>query len=287
MEKSMKKKKVDMNIVYEEEPDWDSLNVYPMSQAASKKYASNVWDYFGHLMRGTSCIDNKNFYCLPCFRTQKLKQYSASTATSNFYTHLKAYHSIMPERGVTHKRKSNTIKSEPQQQNEERQPQYDIGQFTEVLDNDALNELIVVGRTNQVKEDQHLSVETTENIVMEPFPKRKFAPQRRSTIRDRKLPIAYINQSYTPKTSMKIIENERNEDYDRLFILSLVKEFRKVPEEYRLDAKYDLLGVLRKYQQIAQSQSLQQIAEVHEEQDESRQEELVTSEKFDHVEQYS
>jgi len=288
MEKSSKKKKSEMNIVYEEEPDWDSLNVYPMSQAASKKYASNVWDYFGHLMRGTTCVDNKNFYCLPCFRTQKLKQYSASTATSNFYTHLKAYHNIMPERGVTNKRKSMIpSKTEIHQQNDERQQQYDIGHFTEVLDNDALNELIVVGRTTQIKEDNPQS-DTTDNIILEPFSKKKYAPQRRSTIRERKVPITYINQPPLPKACNKASETEKSEDYDRLFILSLVKEFRKVPEDYRLDAKYDLLGVLRKYQQIAQTHTLQHITheDIQDDNDESRQE-LVTVDKFEHSEQYS
>jgi hypothetical protein len=37
------------------------------------------------------------------------------------------------------------------------------------------------------------------------------------------------------------------EDEDRNFLLSLVKDLKYVPTEYRLDAKLEIISVLRKY----------------------------------------
>jgi len=40
------------------------------------------------------------------------------------------------------------------------------------------------------------------------------------------------------------------DDEDRLFCLSIVKELKKIPEDYKLDAKTDLLHTLKKWQNI-------------------------------------
>lgn len=47
------------------------------------------------------------------------------------------------------------------------------------------------------------------------------------------------------------VDNADGEDEDRLFLLSLVKEFKKIPEDFKLDAKSDIIDVLKKWQRIS------------------------------------
>lgn len=49
------------------------------------------------------------------------------------------------------------------------------------------------------------------------------------------------------------LQNKKNateddsEDGDRYFLLSLLKDFKRIPESHKMDAKYDIIGVIRKY----------------------------------------
>lgn len=58
-------------------------------------------------------------------------------------------------------------------------------------------------------------------------------------------------------TILKIIaerlQNKKNakeddsEDGDRYFLLSLLNDFKRIPESRKMDAKYDIIGIIRKY----------------------------------------
>lgn len=55
------------------------------------------------------------------------------------------------------------------------------------------------------------------------------------------------------------------DDEDKLFCLSIVKELKKIPEDYKLDAKTDLLHTLKKWQNIQNQQysALSQVPQVN------------------------
>ncbi|XP_037947384.1 mediator of RNA polymerase II transcription subunit 15-like isoform X2 [Teleopsis dalmanni] len=67
-------------------------------------------------------------------------------------------------------------------------------------------------------------------------------PIQRETVFEEKL-LQLIQEAF-PKKSKK----RKSRDPDKLFLLSLYDEFKRVPEEIRLDVKAELIQVLKKYQ---------------------------------------
>ncbi|KAL4718065.1 hypothetical protein ACJJTC_011810 [Scirpophaga incertulas] len=65
------------------------------------------------------------------------------------------------------------------------------------------------------------------------------------------------NDNDETNTLLKILaerlQNKRNssedvsEDGDRYFLLSLLNDFKRIPESRKMDAKYDIIGIIRKY----------------------------------------
>ncbi|KAL4710119.1 hypothetical protein ACJJTC_016521 [Scirpophaga incertulas] len=65
------------------------------------------------------------------------------------------------------------------------------------------------------------------------------------------------NDNDETNTLLKILaerlQNKRNssedvsEDGDRYFLLSLLSDFKRIPESRKMDAKYDIIGIIRKY----------------------------------------
>lgn len=61
---------------------------------STTKSSSAVWQYYGVLKRHSQFIDRAHFYCMRCFKEQKIKKYQRSTSTGNLMKHLNKAHDI-------------------------------------------------------------------------------------------------------------------------------------------------------------------------------------------------
>lgn len=94
-------------------------------------------------------------------------------------------------------------------------------------------------KTNSLQESEHAEItseesENRQNKINKGRNKIKLT----STITDENVLIEKLSKRFDEKSQNSRIDNE---DEDKLFLLSLVSEFKKINEQYKLDAKTEIL----------------------------------------------
>lgn len=84
---------------------------------------------------------------------------------------------------------------------------------------------------------------TNEEPVGEEITKKKKAVNKRKTKNSLEEDLIDL----TKRVNKKINDEEDERDEDRLFLLSLCKDFKRIPDSLKLDAKADFINILKKY----------------------------------------
>lgn len=100
-------------------------------------------------------------------------------------------------------------------------------------------------KTNSLEESEHAEITSEEsdnrqNKINKERNKRKL----NTTITDENVLIEKLAKRFDEKSQNSRIVNE---DEDKLFFLSLVGEFKKINEQYKLDAKTEILNVIKHF----------------------------------------
>lgn len=98
-------------------------------------------------------------------------------------------------------------------------------------------------KTDSLQESEHAEItseesENRQNKINKERNKRKLT----TTITDENVLIEKLSKRFDEKSQNSRIDNE---DEDKLFLLSLVSELIKINEQYKLDAKTEILNVMK------------------------------------------
>ncbi|CAH2207421.1 uncharacterized protein LOC120637693 [Pararge aegeria] len=98
-------------------------------------------------------------------------------------------------------------------------------------------------KTNSLQESEHTEITSgeTEN-GQNKIPRERNKRKLTTKITDENVLIEKLSKRLDEKTQNSRIDNE---DEDKLFLLSLVGEFKKINEHYKLDAKTEILNVVK------------------------------------------
>ncbi|KAK9874467.1 hypothetical protein WA026_002812 [Henosepilachna vigintioctopunctata] len=98
-------------------------------------------------------------------------------------------------------------------------------------------------KTNSLQESEHTEITSEESENRQnKIPRERNKRKSTTTITDENVLIEELSKRFDEKSQNSRIDNE---DEDKLFLLSLVGEFKKINEHYKLNAKTEILNVVK------------------------------------------
>ncbi|KAK9892588.1 hypothetical protein WA026_020970 [Henosepilachna vigintioctopunctata] len=98
-------------------------------------------------------------------------------------------------------------------------------------------------KTNSLQESEHTEITSEESENRQnKIPRERNKRKLTTTITDENVLIEELSKRFDEKSQNSRIDNE---DEDKLFLLSLVGEFKKINEHYKLNAKTEILNVVK------------------------------------------
>jgi hypothetical protein len=117
---------------------------------------------------------------------------------------------------------------------------------------DRQKEVEAVENEEEHIEDQPDGASTakSKNSTLENVSSRKFKRKQRNEIEETEFKL--LNEMTKRLAQKENASRKEEDDEDKLFLLSFVKEIKKIPEDNKLDAKSEIIQTIKKWQKTAQ-----------------------------------